>query len=105
MEATQVVEGFRAGRIIPQRFFVELRSLFIVLLDEHGVAFVVKRCWIVAIGSHGEVSISVSLVVVLLLEQMKDQRGSIYWQQGSTENVLRLILQLGDTADNKLLRC
>lgn len=67
MEATQVVEGFRAGGIVPQCFFVELHSLFIVLLDEHGVSFVVKCCRVVAIGIHGEVSISVSLVIVLLL--------------------------------------
>lgn len=67
MDATQVVEGFRAGRIVPQCFFVELRSLFIVLPAEHRVAFVGKCCRVVAIGIHGEVSISVSLVVVLLL--------------------------------------
>lgn len=67
MDVTQVVEGLSARGIVPQSFFVKLCSLFIVLLDEHRVAFVDKCCRVVAISVHGEVSISVSLVKVLLL--------------------------------------
>lgn len=67
MDVTQVVEGLGAGRIIPQSFFVELCSLLIVLFDEHRVALVDKCCRVVAISSHGEVSVPVGLVVVLLL--------------------------------------
>lgn len=66
-DVTQVVESLSAGGIIPQCFFVKLCSLFIVLLDEHRVAFVDKCCRVVAISVHGEVSISISLVIVLLL--------------------------------------
>lgn len=67
MDVTQVVEGLSAGGIIPQGFFVELCSLFIVLLDKHRVALVNECCRVVAISGHGEVSVSVSLVIVLLL--------------------------------------
>lgn len=64
---TQVVEGLSAGGIIPQRFFVELCSLLIILLDKHCVAFVDKCCRVVTISVHGEVSVSLGLVIVFLL--------------------------------------
>lgn len=71
---TQVVKGLSAGRIIPQRFFVKLCSLLIVLLHKHRVALVDERCRVVAIGVHGEVRISIGLVVVLPLSEGKGQR-------------------------------
>lgn len=64
---TQVVEGLGAGGIVPQCFFVELCGLFVVLFDEHGAALVDECRWVVAIGGHGEISVAVRLVKVLLL--------------------------------------
>ena len=37
---TQVIEGLRAGGIIPQCFFVEFCSLFIILFDKQSVPLV-----------------------------------------------------------------
>ena len=67
MDVTQVVEGLGAGGIVPQSFFVELCSLFIVLLHKHSVSFVDESGGVVAISRHGEVSVSVSLVIIFLL--------------------------------------
>lgn len=71
-QPTQVVKGLRAGRVVPQSFFVELGSLLVVVPAEHRVALVVERRWVVAVGGHGQVGVSVGLIVVFLLPGDRD---------------------------------
>lgn len=70
--STQVVKCLRAGRVVPQGLFVELGRLLVVLPAEHRVALVVERRRVVPVGVHGQVGVSVGLVVVLLLSQDKE---------------------------------
>lgn len=73
---TQIVEGLCAARVISECFFKEFSSLLVVLLDEHCAAFVIKCSRVITICRHGDVCIPLSLLIVLLLQQMKSQRGA-----------------------------
>ena len=86
-DITQVVEGLGAGGIVPQRLFVELCSLFMVLFDKHGVTLVDKCRWVVAVGVHGEISIPVCLIIVLLLLEGKGQ-----WEASIASRMVQIIV-------------
>lgn len=73
---TQIVEGLCAARVISECFFKEFGSLLIVLFDEHCATFVIKCSRVITICRHGNVCIPLSLLIVLLLQQMKSQRGA-----------------------------
>lgn len=76
MDSTQVIEGLCAAGVISECFFKELGGLLVVLFDEHCAAFVIKCTGVITICRHGNICIPLSLLKVLLLQQMKSQQGT-----------------------------
>lgn len=82
---TQIVEGLRTARVISEGLFKEFGSLLVVLFDEHCAAFVIKCSGVITICRHGDVCIPLSLLIVLLLQQMNSQRGASEIQSNITD--------------------